>query len=362
MDTACSSTELVSQLLGSHMDASSPPYYSSNGPQVPTVLQPTYQPSPGPTASNDGGFYGPYWPDGKFVPYRPAAFRGQVSHYPTRETYIDRNLQNSAQTPRDLSSYRQSSSNLEFNPLLHNGNSAFHFQELGAAMIDRRFETPSRTHSLHIDTSMYFSTSEGAKTPTAQSVNKTSSHHFKEKTLSWAHSIYVDLLAFLHQSKKQSRNSSHTSKPHSRTSIYPKPPRQSTAYLGTSQWDGLSGGASDAIASNRHLGAVQRPPQSLDSSNNFGGWQGGNMGEMRQSRPSMNEIRQYVSPFQSRHNPAANALNKAKEALELLTNLCEQSNWCWIDGMLLGGCLAYGLEQYHDALEWYSKILALDSK
>jgi hypothetical protein len=55
-------------------------------------------------------------------------------------------------------------------------------------------------------------------------------------------------------------------------------------------------------------------------------------------------------------------LGKATEALEILTNLCEQSGWSWIDGMLLGGCLAYGLEEYHKALDWYSKIILLDSK
>jgi hypothetical protein len=37
-----------------------------NGMQIPTVLQPVYQPCPPPTASNGGGMYGPYWPDGKF--------------------------------------------------------------------------------------------------------------------------------------------------------------------------------------------------------------------------------------------------------------------------------------------------------
>jgi hypothetical protein len=55
-------------------------FYPNNGMQIPTVLQPPYQPSPGPTASNDGGLYGPYWPDGKFVPYRPAAYREQGHH------------------------------------------------------------------------------------------------------------------------------------------------------------------------------------------------------------------------------------------------------------------------------------------
>jgi hypothetical protein len=70
----------------------------------------------------------------------------------------------------------------------------------------------------------------------------------------------------------------------------------------------------------------------------------------------------YVSPFYSSSRATDPPLSKAREALGVLTSLCEQSGWLWIDGMLLGGCLAYGLEEYHKALDWYSKILALDAK
>ena len=52
----------------------------------------------------------------------------------------------------------------------------------------------------------------------------------------------------------------------------------------------------------------------------------------------------------------------AKSALEMIGDLCRESGWRWIDGMLLGGCLAYGLEQYEKALDWYSKIIAIDSR
>ncbi|KAM0218596.1 hypothetical protein ACHAPQ_005618 [Fusarium lateritium] len=45
----------------------------------------------------------------------------------------------------------------------------------------------------------------------------------------------------------------------------------------------------------------------------------------------------------------------------MLGNLCEQSSWSWTDGIMLGGCLNYGLEQYQEALEWFSRITALDS-
>jgi len=58
----------------------------------------------------------------------------------------------------------------------------------------------------------------------------------------------------------------------------------------------------------------------------------------------------------------SSAIENAKSALEMLTNLCRESEWRWIDGMLLGGCLAYGLEDYHKALEWYTKIVSIDPK
>lgn len=34
----------------------------------------------------------------------------------------------------------------------------------------------------------------------------------------------------------------------------------------------------------------------------------------------------------------------------------------WIEGMLLTGCLAYALGDYHKALQWNMRILELDSK
>ncbi|KAL8738624.1 MAG: hypothetical protein Q9181_000620 [Wetmoreana brouardii] len=51
----------------------------------------------------------------------------------------------------------------------------------------------------------------------------------------------------------------------------------------------------------------------------------------------------------------------AMTALKLLSRLCQESDWRWIDGMLLGGCLAYGLRDYNKALKWYTRVLSCDS-
>lgn len=50
----------------------------------------------------------------------------------------------------------------------------------------------------------------------------------------------------------------------------------------------------------------------------------------------------------------------AASALEAITKHCEESKWNWIDGILLGGCLAYALGDYQKAQDWYKHILSLD--
>ncbi|KAK7707904.1 hypothetical protein SLS57_009163 [Botryosphaeria dothidea] len=49
--------------------------YLQMGQQYGVALQPPLQTPLGPTVSNETGLYGPYWPDGTYVPYRPAAVR-----------------------------------------------------------------------------------------------------------------------------------------------------------------------------------------------------------------------------------------------------------------------------------------------
>jgi hypothetical protein len=339
-------------------------YYPNNGMQIPTVLQPAYQPSPGPTASNGGGFYGPYWPDGKFVPYRPAAFRDQGHHYSNYEIDMNRGFQHQqSNSPAEfLPLFRQSSFNVDSAQLT--GRPPFALSDNVPQMHDTGFITPQQSQQIYDGVSIYSSFADGARTPTAQSVSRASNTQFKEKTLSWAHSIYVDLLAFLHQSKKENRQARQSNgfRPYSKNSIYPKPPRQPTSHLGNSHWTESypKSAVRESSGPRRHVSALL---SNSHRTNSFSGWQSnGDFVEARHTRFSNQEVPHYVSPFQIPNPSPSSPLSKAKEALEMLTTLCEQSGWFWVDGMLLGGCLAYGLEEYHKALEWYSKILALDPK
>lgn len=57
-----------------------------------------------------------------------------------------------------------------------------------------------------------------------------------------------------------------------------------------------------------------------------------------------------------------NMLDSARSSLELLKSLCEQAPWTWTDGMLLVGCLHYALEEYAQALHWFSRIVTEEPK
>ena len=65
----------------------------------------------------------------------------------------------------------------------------------------------------------------------------------------------------------------------------------------------------------------------------------------------------FVQPDHEQSAPAA-----AANAMEILSRLCSESEWQWVDGMLLAGCLAYGLGDFVRALKWYSKVLSCDPK
>ncbi|KAA8568326.1 hypothetical protein EYC84_007362 [Monilinia fructicola] len=221
-----------------NLDQQIPSYFSPTGFSVPTARQPAYQPGPGPTASNDGGLYGPYWPDGSYTPYRPAAYRDH--------TYGGHNFQpinHASDYYGGAQPLRQSEMN-NINPPFQRDLPFMQVNDHSQSydsMSQNLYQTGGSTNGVFSDPSR----------PSAQPLSRVGNAQFKEKTLSWAHTIYLNSAS-----------------------------------------------------------------------------------------------------------PPANA----QEALDLLTTLCEESNWAWIDGMLLGGCLAYGLEDYNRARDWYEKIIVIDPR
>ena len=192
---------------------------------------------------------------------------------------------------------------------------------------------------------------------------------FREKVLAQAHQAYVELLAYHHHSRKAqaSKGACGGVGQSSKLAVYPKPPRP---FLGTTT-SSAAKGLRTALGPEPSRGAVNRDGRGWTSvpSNDEGsrhgqappGWpnfvqQPASTGAManlsRGSRPVA-----YSSLDMEKKSPAA----AAQATLEVLCHLCERSGWKWVDGVLLGGCLHYGLEHYEKALEWFSRIIELDS-
>ncbi|KAH8602479.1 glycosyl transferase family 41-domain-containing protein [Bisporella sp. PMI_857] len=276
--------------------------------QIPMVQQPSYQPSPGPTASNEGGLFGQYWADGRLMPYRPApVFRNpgqQLQHYTNLAIPRGTDLQQMNGHTNSHHSLHQTMLNVD-SAQMTSGLSLSSLDNISPHTYNRYTpmqQTQSPTHDPFAFHTPFSQGEDGSRTPTALSSAK-SNAHFKEKILSRAHTIYVDLLSSLQQSRRENRQGRQTpgfrNGPYSRTSIYPKPPRQSGSGFAHTDWS--------------------------------------------------NGLYNPLSPKE-----------KARESLGMLTHLCEENEW--IDGMLLAGCLAYGLEDYSKALDWFSKIIELDSR
>ncbi|KAH8431798.1 UDP-N-acetylglucosaminyltransferase [Aspergillus melleus] len=386
------------------MQPSQQRFYWQNGSYVPTVLPATLQPCGGPTASAGTGPYGPYWPDGVYIPYRPVAFR--------EPRYNSPNPFSKQLTPANLQFFDAGQPQFNRTSIPSNNHAdlgvAWNQPPLGMLNHDTPVKNnfPPR-HSDHkpLDLSQRIlplhtrqntisagyssrqhnhetipswqgsSTGQGFQnagpTPHARAANV----EFKEKVLSWAHSVYVDLLASIHQARRNSMSSAGGDIQNQRLlkpSIYPKPPRQ----------PGLDFSHSSAPEVTRHNSypSSQYDLHHVQKSNFSNG--GGNDTYRQPGRLSLANTQQAatsdaqmldrlrhtgrfatsfsrlpVAPFGNESSATANAIS----SLEMLSHLCMESNWEWIDGMLLGGCLAYGLGDYHKATRWYTRIINRDS-
>ncbi|KAI9707394.1 MAG: hypothetical protein M1836_000355 [Candelina mexicana] len=429
-------------------------YFLSNGQPVPTVLQPTYQPCLGPTASNDIGPFGPYWPNGAFVPYRPAASRDPRYH-PQHEGSTWCTVGGYSQTPSQgwQNSFGESlnssigvsgGSPYSSNPTKPSsvgtplqratGNQPFpqavyadysHSRQAGPS----RFNIPqvrcsrSEHHSCsslgrgelsQLSSNVYgqfssendYGTSQFEQPPNPMHDLDANDAQFREKVLSWAHTVYIDLLASLHQSQKKSPRSVNGHHSNPRLNIYPRPPRQPRSHFTTShssQSQPLNYQQSQRLAQEEHSGKRLRHREEYVNAFSTGqtslharlpwapngvqfhdsDYKHCSARERQQHEPPPDMAREsikqvsgnechrahtlrrtsgaIISPITPQHQQGISPRANSPAALEMLTKLCDDSAWKWIDGMLLGGCLAYGLGDYNKALRWYSKILSIDS-
>lgn len=352
-------------------------FFVHNGAYVPTVLPATLQQCVGPTASAGTGPFGPYWPDGVYIPYRPAAFRDSRFGSPNPNLFdANQPVLNQVHVPvngRADSTFAWSQPTPGIphpDPLFkphfpprHSDQSPYHVRPNRSISYANPFKHDPMSWTGRPPGPSYH--------PPGPTV--AANTEFKEKVLTWAHGVYVDLLATIHQARRKSVSNGGADGQNPRflkPTIYPKPPRQPG--LDFSQHTTPNLRRHNSYSYNQH--DLQR--------RKFGGMASSNFsisGNVAGRRPSLNQFSHIhrasdtqmleAGPFPggatlrlsgsffNEGSPVANA----SSALEMLSHLCMESRWEWIDGMLLGGCLAYGLGDYNKAMRWYSRIIARDS-
>ncbi|EGE00347.1 UDP-N-acetylglucosaminyltransferase [Trichophyton tonsurans CBS 112818] len=402
--------------------------YWQNLPTVPTVLASSFQPGLGGPESAAAAQYGQYWPDGPYMPpYRPTTFGD--TRYQSTPSLGQHSLPTNNRLADAQSLFnRQSLPPSEFlapgfswNPLpaqstinaqqqhqvyahdLSRPQQHYAPSHIPQKAPDQIWDQPQlqygpslpSKHDVHqldtVDSLRWQQTSQNGLHPSTSNVTRSPRNsEFKEKTLSWAHSVYVDLLASLHNARKKASQGvdSHSREP-LKPSIYPKPPRQPTSDFSHSENMARKSRSRDPQVQSMNMHPQRSHSIHLDQP--VGGFFDTKRHPAHRQFPSIDDsaqLRHLNQPFDhgmssdmsmngyrtirrshgasmSRmFSPAHEAMSiseKAVSALEMLGSLCKESGWTWIDGMLIGGCLAYGLGDYNRAMRWYNRVINQDS-
>ena len=434
------------------LPAQTPPIQFTMGyNQFPSLIPPPLQNPLVPTISNDNGLYGPYFANGAFAPYRPAAMRdprfpythagsfnllpsgiqglsdwqllnGNIGNVSDRLNPVQQNAFPSIASGPPPQNLRRSSgarpmpfangyAQNPFSPAPgHSQPGPTHLQsppgfDLAGPPRGLQSSTPSSSQT---PTSL----SHPTPSPLTEFGSSSDNGQLRERVFTWAHAIYVDLLKYLHQTRKiQSHGrQSHGHQQFPRPNFYPKPPRQPGSDFTSpssiqNRTDSASHSTSPRLKSHnqsrhlndqsngsfsRHRHSAHGRSSSLWSPNSNQvqddqrrlSWQLSSKQQQSQAvvpyhaaGPPQDKYRtlrrtagatispMYAgSPLGLTSMPPMTPITQASNALDSLSTLCQESGWTWVEGMLLGGSLAYGLSDYGKALTWYSKILEIDKK
>lgn len=301
-----------------------------------------------PSAMSPGGFHPATASWVVDSPYAPFHHGGQISAgYPPHNIPYESGF-NSVQAP------------LPQGPLVGHGfgqNSPFQMP-VPSYMLDDGF---SRHTGLTPINPFAHGLQSSSLVPSPTGTGVTSPQNFKEGVLVTAHKAFCDLVGHVNRVKKAHHGKS--SSRSVRNIIFPKPPKHLVARP-TSHFQrahqSFPGAANSYV--HQHESALHAanmlnragaslsdmmPSSRLDSS-----------GRAFCGHPTMPMPGPVFGNTIVQKHPVENA----KASLEVLSSLCEQTDWKWIDGMLMGGCLLYSLERYEEALEWFKRIVGLDAK
>ena len=375
------------------------PFGSSQNMNVPTVLQPLWPPFVGATSLQTPSSVGPYWPDGAFEPYRPAPLRdmryGQTCHSsetdqrnpscPPQNYYQQIYTQPTPVQIMEPTDTRRGYPSMEAHHAVSTKDISYaaglpYDFDLKLAIGKGREEVPvtSRRQSLIGPDNIRLADTQFSTTFLP---DKNGQAHFKERILAWAYRIYCTLLNSIEALRREQHDNAAST---SISTQYWHPPRRpypswsrNNSNLGAQSGDTKT--LSSALGS--ATGDLSSDQVTADSqgqwSNSFNKIQTG-FPEISPISPLESHQRDAASNhWQSRSYQAAShpsyvpiqlvpdnepksPASAAFNAMDILSRLCQESHWQWLDGMLLTGCLAYGLGHYSKATKWYLKILRRD--
>ena len=209
--------------------------------------------------------------------------------------------------------------------------------------------------------------------------------HFREKVLVWAYRIYGGLLASVEQTRRNVATEQPTAGIQQQSIYHAHHPRR--PYPSWSNSHSRTNRSTDVnLTTQASLKDVNRVLNEPMASARAGkGLRNGQVSTLqpfdpncasphksktrerwhardKDSRPcSLVTLSSYVPSYLSLDVPTTSPSAAAVYAMEMLSRLCQESGLEWTDGMLLTGCLAYGLGDYNKAMKWYLKVLQLDT-
>ena len=326
----------------------------------------------GPTAPgiNIQGPYGPYYYDGTFAPYQPTAVRdprfyqdGVYGWHGRQEQVLHHISQPRFDSPLQPQIFDQ-------NPSV-------------SMMPANNFPYTPSTPGYHNPVSIYRHP-EADLESFHNVTNLKSTARDREKVFNLALKTYRELLAFLEYVRKQTHQ-------HIRPNIYPKPPSSSTGHAPSVAKEpqlkaetinaAHQGSASDSSSRDKSTEwkaqnlnkfiagsntVIHAPNQVSAMSRMQDGhfYQKGSSTVQQCPAEQLNRLRRSSGTFNGHtrsHVSTSSSFAKARTALSSMLYLCKQTEWQWIDGLNLSGCLAYGLGDHQTALELYEKVLNLDA-
>ena len=199
-------------------------------------------------------------------------------------------------------------------------------------------------------------------------------NRYKEWALHHAHAAYNELLVYLSHSKKAHHGQAGSGSRSTKMVVYPKLPKTFATSEGSRK---LRAGpyAEPSASYSQHLAQKEAAARAAG----FGGRVdprdlvlGNAHGRAPVTNPSIaveiiSSPHSHMGPWFAKHHrglseTGGSPSQNARASLDSLTIICEQTGWKWVDGMLLGGCLHYGLEHYDEALEWFKRIVNLEKR